>query len=189
MDARAHQALALTFLAQLDPVARPRLSSGTEQLVHARRVFDDGWLDDLPLPGTAQSGEWFTLVAFGLARVARRHVVCTAHEAHVGDRSPAPQADAWLGVVVQMSGAQRWLTWAGDSAEPSETVTRAGDVLILPPGAKHDASLPKRPGRSVHLLFAITTELAGVHGGSTTTVRPDGSPGQPTVGRLNSSFY
>ncbi|PGH46936.1 hypothetical protein [Streptomyces sp. Ru87] len=105
-----------------------------------------------------RSPSWVSLVALDLARLTRRRVICTAYESHAGDRNLGAHDDDWLGVAVQMRGAKSWLIWPGGGEPPKETVTRAGDVLVLPRCMKHEVSTPQRPGHSTHLLFAITAE-------------------------------
>jgi hypothetical protein len=102
-----------------------------------------------------RSDGWFSVVTLQLATMIRRCVICTAYESHAGDRNLGAHDDEWLGVIVQMRGAKRWLVWPRNTDVPKEIVTRAGDVLIMPQGVKHEVSTPHY---SVHLLFAITDE-------------------------------
>ncbi|MEU0722808.1 hypothetical protein [Streptomyces sp. NPDC006140] len=103
-----------------------------------------------------RSDGWFSLVALRLAGMLRRQVVCAAYESQAADRNLGAHDDEWLGVIAQMRGVKRWLMWPESNGVPVETVTRVGDVLILPRGVKHEVSTPDPPGYSVHLLFAVT---------------------------------
>ncbi|WP_413809679.1 hypothetical protein [Streptomyces sp. OE57] len=105
-----------------------------------------------------RSDGWFSVVTHRLTALIGRCVVCTAYESHAGDRNLGAHDDEWLGVITQMWGAKRWLVWPETTGAPEEIVTRAGDVLILPQGVKHEVNTPGSPGYSVHLVFAITDE-------------------------------
>ncbi|MEU4896226.1 hypothetical protein AB0B12_26320 [Streptomyces sp. NPDC044780] len=105
-----------------------------------------------------RSDGWFSVVTHRLTVLMGRCVVCTAYESHAGDRNLGAHDDEWLGVITQMRGAKRWLVWPETTGAPEEIVTRAGDVLILPQGVKHEVNTPISPGYSVHLVFAITDD-------------------------------
>ncbi|MET7573383.1 cupin domain-containing protein [Streptomyces sp. NPDC005492] len=103
-----------------------------------------------------RSNSWVSLTALHLAGLLRRDVVCTAYESHAGDLNLGPHDDLWTGLIVQISGAKRWLVWPNPQAAPEEFVMRTGDVMVLPRRMKHDVSTPENPGYSLHLVFAIT---------------------------------
>ncbi len=105
-----------------------------------------------------RSDGWFIAVTLQLTAMIRSPVVCSAYESHAGDRNLGPHDDEWLGLITQVRGAKRWLVWPDTTGAPEEIVTRAGDVLILPQGMKHEVNTPGSPGYSVHLVFAITDE-------------------------------
>ncbi|WP_406431894.1 cupin domain-containing protein [Streptomyces sp. NBC_00631] len=107
-----------------------------------------------------RSDGWFSLVTLHLAGMLSRHVICTAYESQAGDRNLGAHDDQWLGVVVQMRGAKRWLVWTSKGSDPEEITMRAGEVLILPQGMTHEVTTPDHPGHSVHLLFAVTDHPA-----------------------------
>ncbi|CAM5576151.1 cupin domain-containing protein [Streptomyces aurantiogriseus] len=103
-----------------------------------------------------RSDSWVRLATLYLAGLLRREVVCTAYESLAGDRNLGPHDDAWTGLIVHFSGAKRWLVWPTAQDAPQEIVMRAGDVMVLPHGMKHDVSTPNPPGHSLHLVFAVT---------------------------------
>ncbi|MER6633692.1 hypothetical protein ABT301_36700 [Streptomyces sp. NPDC000987] len=105
-----------------------------------------------------RSDGWPSLVSPHLARMLGRYVICTAYESQAGDRHLGAHDDQWLGVVVQMRGAKRWLVWPAGPDSPEEIVMRAGDVLLLPQGMTHEVATPDAPGHSLHLLFAVTDQ-------------------------------
>lgn len=101
----------------------------------------------------SRSDGWHALATLHLARVVRRHIVCSLYESHARDSTLGPHDDEWDGVIVQMRGAKSWRLWPEPSTEPRELVTRAGDVLLLPRGTTHDVATPNF---SVHLTLAMT---------------------------------
>lgn len=103
-----------------------------------------------------RSDSWLSLVALQLSSLMRRDVVCTAYASHAGDRNLGLHDDAWTGVIVQISGAKRWLIWPTAHSSPHEIRMETGDVMILPQGMKHQVSTPDDPGHSLHLVFAVT---------------------------------
>lgn len=118
-----------------------------------------------------RSDGWFSLVSLHLAGLLRRRVICTAYESRAGDRNLGAHVDQWLGVIVQMRGAKRWLIWPTADSSPVEVVTQAGDVLVLPQGMTHQVNTPEDPGYSVHFLFAVTDQL----------IRPRATPTAPPI--------
>ncbi|QOV40174.1 hypothetical protein IM697_18295 [Streptomyces ferrugineus] len=110
-----------------------------------------------------RSDSWVSLATLYLAGLLRREVVCTAYESLAGDRNLGPHDDAWTGLIVQFSGVKRWLVWPIAQAAPQEIVMRAGDVMVLPHGMKHDVSTPDTPGHSLHLVFAVTNRPIDPH--------------------------
>ncbi|MDO0927293.1 cupin domain-containing protein [Streptomyces sp. TG1A-8] len=105
-----------------------------------------------------RSDTWISLVSLHLTGMLRRRVICTAYASRAGDRTLDAHDDQWLGVIVQMQGAKRWLIRPARDSRPTEVFTRVGDVLILPQGMTHEVQTPDVPGHSVHLLFAVTDQ-------------------------------
>jgi Cupin superfamily protein len=99
-------------------------------------------------------GAWYGLAASHLGRLAGEDgpAVCSVYTSRGGDASLGMHGDAWHGLIVQMTGAKRWLL--GHGREP--VTTTAGDILILPKYVLHEAATPADPGHSVHLVFAIS---------------------------------
>ena len=100
----------------------------------------------------ARSDGWFSVAAVQLARLTRCRVVCTMYESNYGDKAIIPHVDAWYGAIVQMRGTKEWTLWKHKSTESQCTITRQGDVLLLPPSVVHAVGTPRY---SVHLVFAI----------------------------------
>ena len=103
-----------------------------------------------------RSDSWLSLATLQLAGLLLRDVVCTAYESAAGDLNLGAHRDVWTGVVVQISGAKRWLIWPAARDSPEEIRMEAGDVMVLPHGMKHEVSTPEDPGHSMHLVFAVT---------------------------------
>lgn len=103
----------------------------------------------------ARSDGWYSVTALHLARIARCRVVCSMYESNSNDRSIGAHIDEWFGTIVQMRGAKSWTLWPSADGEPEQITTRAGDVLLLPRGVKHEVSTPDY---SVHLVFAFMTD-------------------------------
>ncbi|SFY48717.1 JmjC domain-containing protein [Streptomyces sp. F-1] len=101
------------------------------------------------------SGGWIGVTALRLACMLGREVVCTIYQSRREDSTLGPHHDTWDGVVVQMSGTKRWLLWQEGNDEATEITMRAGDLLIVPRGMRHDVSTPAEPGHSIHLVLAV----------------------------------
>ncbi|WP_371790408.1 cupin domain-containing protein [Streptomyces sp. NBC_01471] len=101
----------------------------------------------------ARSDGWYSLVALRLAGLVRHRVVATLYESSAGDLNFGAHDDVWDGVIVQLRGAKSWRLWPEPHGQPREVLTRAGDVLLLPRGVKHEVTTPDR---SVHLVLAVT---------------------------------
>jgi len=102
----------------------------------------------------ARSDGWFSLVTLHMARLLRRRIICTMYESQAADRNLGPHDDEWFGVILQLHGAKAWCLWP-DTGAPYTVTTRAGDVLLLPQGVKHQVDTPNY---SVHLVFAVTDD-------------------------------
>lgn len=103
----------------------------------------------------ARSDGWFSLVTLHMARMLRRRIICTMYESQAADRNLGPHDDQWFGVILQMKGAKAWRLWPDNGGSPYTVTTRAGDVLLLPQGVKHQVATPNY---SVHLVLAVTDE-------------------------------
>ncbi|WP_405824441.1 cupin domain-containing protein [Streptomyces sp. NBC_00838] len=103
----------------------------------------------------SRSDGWPSLVALHLARLLRHRVLCSLFESRAGDLTLGPHVDDWDGVILQIQGAKGWRLWPEPHSPSRDVVTRAGDVLLLPRGVKHEVTTPEH---SVHLLFAVTSE-------------------------------
>lgn len=95
-----------------------------------------------------------SLVALLLSQAAGCHVVCTFYQSVAGDATMGEHDENWWGVIVQLRGAKRWFVRPDRSAAPQDLLLRAGDVLLLPHGTRHDVSTPDA---SLHAMFAILT--------------------------------
>ncbi|MFJ2175986.1 JmjC domain-containing protein [Streptomyces sp. NPDC087851] len=100
-----------------------------------------------------RSDGWYSLVAARMASLTRRRVICTMYESNAADQNIGAHFDLWFGVIIQMRGAKTWKIRKSPRGDTEEIVTRAGDVLLLPPHVQHDVATPEY---SVHLVFAIT---------------------------------
>jgi hypothetical protein len=111
--------------------------------------------------GHAAPAAWHALTAGLLGRLSATpiSVACSAFASRHGDESLPAHWDAWYGAVIQVDGAKDWLIGPGllDLAgpPPDRVTTRAGDILLLPRGLPHAVTTPPRPGRSLHLNFAL----------------------------------
>ncbi|MFE2938483.1 hypothetical protein ACFXKG_05315 [Streptomyces sp. NPDC059255] len=99
----------------------------------------------------ARSDGWYSLVATQMARLTRRRIICTMYESNATDYNLGAHYDVWFGVIMQMRGTKAWKISAPQGSQ--EIVTKAGDILLLPPNVEHDVTTPEY---SVHLVFAIT---------------------------------
>ncbi|MFE4055010.1 JmjC domain-containing protein [Streptomyces sp. NPDC059096] len=101
----------------------------------------------------ARSDGWHSLVSTKMASLTRHRVICTMYESNAIDQNLGAHYDVWFGVIMHMRGAKAWKIWNHPQQDPEEIVTRAGDVLLLPPHVQHDVTTPEY---SAHLVFAIT---------------------------------
>ncbi|MEV0445335.1 hypothetical protein AB0I84_23590 [Streptomyces spectabilis] len=100
-----------------------------------------------------RSDGWYSLATLHLAGLLRRHVVCALYDSRAGDGTLGRHQDQWLGVVLQLRGAKRWLFWDAEGRASRTVLVDAGDVLVVPPGVLHDVTTPVL---STHVLFAIS---------------------------------
>jgi hypothetical protein len=107
----------------------------------------------------SRSDGWFSLVALHLAGLLRQRVACSVYESRAGDSTLGAHDDEWDGVIVQLRGSKSWRLWPEPHGQPRELLTRAGDVLLLPRGMKHEVATPDY---SVHLALAVTDEALAV---------------------------
>jgi hypothetical protein len=104
---------------------------------------------------------WYALTARHLGRLASSglQVACSIFASRSQDESLRAHWDTWYGAIVQIDGAKIWeigdSLLNGSNQAARQTITRAGDILLLPKGLPHAVSTPTDPGHSVHLAFAI----------------------------------
>jgi hypothetical protein len=136
-----------------DPAA---LRAACQNRPRARVHKDIGWRDD---------GSWAALAGRHLTRLSDGpRVTVTVYESASGDESSGVHRDAWLGLIVQVTGAKHWsagegLTRAAPDDYVRQVTMRAGDVLIVPKNLPHRVTTPVDPGHSVHLVFAVGRDL------------------------------
>ena len=98
------------------------------------------------------SGGWYAFAALQLAHMARCRVVSSIFVSNAGDATIPPHVDAWYGVIVQMHGAKLWTLTPEGATESQNVLTRAGDMLLLPPSVRHAVATPDH---STHMVFAF----------------------------------
>ena len=105
----------------------------------------------------ARSGGWPAVATRHLMKLADCRVTCTMYESSRDDETLGAHTDKWYGAVVQVLGAKAWRLGQDteNSQEDPTLITKAGDLLLLPTGLRHDVTTPEY---SVHLGFAMITD-------------------------------